>query len=132
MTTKLSARTTLKVPELSEHQIQSQFVKALTRIPDPCLGTAFAIPNAAKRSFKLMAMLRAEGFRTGMPDWCLPVPAGSYNALWIEFKTSRGKASPEQVEMHKLLRRFGGLVHIATSSEAAVEMVLSYLRQRPV
>jgi len=118
--------------QLSEHQIQAAFVKAINQIPDPCLQTAFAIPNAAKRSFTLMNSLRAEGFRTGMPDWCLPVPAGPYNCLWIEFKVPKKKPTPEQLIVHESLRKVGGLVYVLTSTEAAIEVVLSYLRQRAV
>jgi hypothetical protein len=67
-----------------------------------------------------------------MPDWCLPVPAGQYNALWIEFKMPKKKPTPEQLIVHESLRKVGGLVYVLTSTEAAIEVVLSYLRQRAV
>ena len=117
---------------LSEHQIQAQFIKAINQIPDPVLQTGFAIPNAAKRSYALASMLKAEGFRTGMPDWCLPVPSGPYNCLWIEFKVPKKKPTPEQLAVHDQLRKVGGLVYVLTSADAAIEVVLSYLRQRAI
>lgn len=118
---------------MSEHQIQAQFVRMVNQIPDRCLLTSFAIPNAGKRSFAVAAMLKAEGFRKGMPDWCLPVPRGPYNALWIEFKKPGEKARPEQIGLHDLLKAEGGSVWVCTSADAALEVLLTYLRrERPV
>lgn len=115
----------------SEHSIQAAFVRALEMTGKPEIAVSFAIPNAAKRSFRVMAMLKAEGFRTGMPDWCLPVARGPYNALWIEFKRPKQKPTIQQQEMHRLLKEHGGLVLVETDSMTAVQSVLNYLDMKP-
>jgi len=117
--------------EASEHDIQSTFIRALEATGRREVAVGFAIPNAAKRSFRLMASLRAEGFRTGMPDWCLPVARGGYNNLWIEFKRPKQKPTPAQVLMHDLLKENGGKVVVMTDALAAVECVLDYLNTPP-
>jgi len=121
-----SSKATQSSPPL-EHEIQKAFVSMVNVLPDPAVRVAFAIPNAAKRSYRLIAMLKAEGFRAGMPDWCLPVPRGQYCALWIEFKRPGEKARPEQAAMHDLLRAEGASVQLHTDANEALKAVRDYL-----
>ena len=122
-----------KPPVPLEHDIQALFVQLVAQLGKP-LDVSFAIPNAAKRSPMLMGRLKREGFRTGIPDWCLPVPRGPYNALWIEFKRPGGKPTPEQTEMLKRLEEEGGAVHIVDDAAKGLEVVREYLalKQRAV
>lgn len=113
--------------DASEHDIQSAFVKMLAQTGRPEIEVSFAIPNAGKRSFAVAAMLKAEGFKTGMPDWCLPVARQGYNCLWIEFKRPRCKPTQEQARIHELLILHGGKVLVCTSALAAVDAVIDYL-----
>lgn len=84
--------------KISEHQAQAALVAwaALHETTYPELRLLFAIPNAAKRSFKLAAVMKAEGLKSGVPDLCLPVSRCGYSALFIEMKTEGGKVSDDQ------------------------------------
>jgi len=112
-----------------EHDIQALFVRLVASLGPP-LDVSFAIPNAAKRSPMLMGRLKREGFRKGIPDWCLPVPRGPYNALWIEFKRRGQKPSPEQAEMLKRLAEEGGATHVVDDAAKGLEIVRQYLALR--
>lgn len=109
-----------------EHDIQALFVDLVAQLGKP-LDVSFAIPNAAKRSPMLMGRLKREGFRKGIPDWCLPVPRGAFNALWIEFKRPGGKPTAEQAQMLTRLQEEGGAVHVVDDAAEGLEIVRAYL-----
>jgi len=73
----------------------------------------FAVPNAAKRSYPVMARLRREGFAVGFPDLGILYPMGGYHGLLIEMKRQRGsrgalpRTSPEQTEWVERLSTAG-------------------------
>lgn len=115
-----------KPPAPLEHDIQALFVELVAQLGKP-LDVSFAIPNAAKRSPRLMARLRREGFRKGIPDWCLPVGRGPYNALWLEFKRPGGKPTEEQAEMLARLAEEGSATHIVDDAAKGLEIVRAYL-----
>lgn len=64
----------------------------------PELARLFHIPNGGARSAATGARMKAEGVKRGVPDICLPVPRGSFTALYIELKRQDGggKATDEQ------------------------------------
>ncbi|NII73239.1 hypothetical protein FHW84_001808 [Dyella sp. SG562] len=72
----------------------------------PDLRLLYAIPNAAKRSPRLAAHMKAEGLRCGVPDLCLPVARGGYHGLYIELKRRKGgSVSAEQKVWIDLLNK---------------------------
>jgi hypothetical protein len=88
-----------------------------------------------------MARLKQMGLTPGFPDLFLAVPIEIYeplntkkksycysrlNGLYIEMKTKRGKISPEQLEMHKLLREQNYKVDVCRSWHEAMESILVY------
>jgi len=115
--------------EASEHQIQSAFFQQirLMEAKYPCLRLMVAIPNAAKRSYKLAAMLKAEGMRKGMLDVLFLVPRKGFAGMAIEFKKIGGKLTPEQLEYIDLLQKENWLVAVLTDAEEAVRLVKNYL-----
>ena len=56
--------------------------------------TFWSTPNAAKRSLRLGAELKAQGMRAGVGDISALSPDGRYHEL--ELKTERGRLSPAQ------------------------------------
>lgn len=48
------------------------------------------LPIGVARKFKMM------GYRAGTPDLIILEPRGDFHGLFIELKTAKGKASPEQ------------------------------------
>src|SRR5512146_3037070 len=63
------------------------------------LGLLYAVPNGGARFKATAAALQDEGVQAGVPDLCLPVPAGGHHGLWIELKRERGgRVEPAQHE----------------------------------
>ena len=62
-----------------------------------------------------------------MPDLCLPVANGTWNALYIEMKKSKGKADAHQLDMHIKLRLSGNKVEVCDSMEGARAVLLEFL-----
>jgi hypothetical protein len=115
--------------ELSEHDIQKSFFDQIRLMETkyPVLKLMLAVPNAAKRSYKLAAMLKAEGMRKGMLDVLFLVPMKGFAGLAIEFKKVGGKLTPEQLTYIDLLTNAGWLVIVETSADAAMKVVKNYL-----
>lgn len=86
-----------------------------------------AIPNAAKRSYKIAAMLKAEGMRKGMLDVLFLVARKGFAGLAIEFKKVGGKLTPEQLEYIDLLQKENWFVMVLTDAEEAIRLVKNYL-----
>ncbi len=61
----------------------------------------------------------------GWPDRSVMLPGG--RVVWIEFKTSTGDSSPQQLEVARLLRNAGHNVHVCRSSDEAISIVESLL-----
>lgn len=94
----------------------------------PSLSALYHIPNGGGRSIQEGARLKKEGVRPGMPDYCLPLRAGKYGALYIEMKRRDGGIlSAAQSAMHALLRRNGNRVVVCPGWEPARDAVLEYL-----
>lgn len=140
-------------PAQREHYEQAAFIKACRALPQskyPLAHLVYAIPNAAKRSYKLAAWMRAEGMEDGTPDVHLPVsqlviaaltgerlitpPDVPGASLYIEMKdpakygTKAGAPTARQLERHQALRRGGNIVVVAYGCNAALGAVYDYYR----
>lgn len=115
--------------DLSEHDIQKSFFDQIRLMEPkyPMLKLMLAVPNAAKRSYKLAAMLKAEGMRKGMLDVLFLVSRQGFAGLAIEFKKVGGKLTPEQTEYIDLLTKEHWLVVVETDAEAAIKTVKRYI-----
>lgn len=115
--------------KISEHEHQKNLITwaKLSQAKYPQLKLLYAIPNAAKRSPKLAAMMKAEGMQSGVPDLCLPVSNGAYLSLYIEMKTKGGKVTDNQKYWHKILKSAGNKVVICWSFEEAKKEIINYL-----
>lgn len=89
------------------------------------LGLMYHIPNEGKRENG--AILKMAGLKRGVPDICLPVNAGKYNALYIELKHGNGKATKQQNEFIELLNKQGNKAVICYGFEEARKEILEYL-----
>jgi hypothetical protein len=81
-----------------------------------------AIPNAARRSPRTAAYLKAEGMRAGSPDLILVRLAPSTGLpVAIELKrTTGGRVSEPQAAMHEALRYAGWHVIVARGCDDAL------------
>jgi hypothetical protein len=119
----------------TEHSQQAAFFCWLQQQTfDERLKFAFAIPNGGERNVIVASRLKAEGVKQGVPDVCIPIPAGIYAGMWIEFKrpgteTQRaGKLSTEQEKWRDFLISQHYFHIVAFEYLSAVESVLRYLR----
>lgn len=115
--------------KISEHDHQKSLVHwaKLASGKYPQLKLLYAIPNAAKRSPKIAAMMKAEGLQSGVPDLCLPIGNGAYLSLYIEMKTKGGKVTENQNNWHEALKSAGHKVAVCWSFEEARNVIVEYL-----
>lgn len=87
----------------------------------------FAIPNEGKRTKKMGGRLKAQGLRSGVPDFMVAIPCGGYHGLFVEMKYGKNGLSENQTKWIARLERQGFKVGAAWSSEEAKELILNYL-----
>ncbi len=93
----------------------------------PALQYLFHVPNGGQRSAFTGAQMKALGVKPGVPDLLLPIQSGYYHGLAIEFKTSTGKTSAEQVDWLGMLESQAWRIAIARSAEEGRSLICQYL-----
>lgn len=116
-----------KKTELSEQQAVIDWcVINSGRFPE--LKTIYHIPNEGKRSRMGGNELRAAGLKAGVPDLCLPVSRGGWNALYIEMKKDRTcRCTKEQLNFQTMLAHQGNFCCIAYGADEAIFAIKQYL-----
>lgn len=95
----------------------------------PELRLLYHIANEGKRSVQTGARLKAAGLSSGVPDICLPVAKGGYNALYIELKRQKGgRLSENQKKWLSELNAAGNLAVRCDGFDEAVRVILRYLK----
>lgn len=126
---KSNIKTDIKI---SEHQHQKTFVQYcdLNNIP------VFAIPNAQVLSFlnrdaamKVVAKLKHEGLKRGVPDLFIPIPTNKYHGMFIEMKTKSGKTSIHQKQWLEKLNMNNYYACVCYSADEAICKLKFYLNQ---
>lgn len=114
----------------TEHQEQAAVIQwaALLLNKCPLLAMLYAIPNAAKRSMALAAMMKAEGMKSGVPDLCLPVSQNDFHGLYIEMKRKKGGVvSKEQSWWKDNLIEQGYRAVICKGADEAIAEIKNYM-----
>ena len=94
----------------------------------PQLRLLYHIPNGGSRHPAGAAHMKAQGVKPGVPDICLPVPAGRYAALYIELQRKRGgRVSDEQRGWIEALNRAGNRAVVCRGWDEAREEIVRYL-----
>lgn len=75
--------------------------------------------------------MKQAGLKPGVPDVCLPTAHGGYIGLYIEMKVKPNKATENQKQWLRALRKAGHMTAIAYSWEEAKDLIEEYLRQPP-
>lgn len=114
---------------MSEHQHQVALFNwaRMHEKAYPELRLMYAIPNAAKRSKRQGAYMKAEGLKAGVPDVCLPVARHGFNALYIELKAQQGRMQKNQIEWQQALNRAGNFAVTCVGWAQAKECIENYL-----
>lgn len=113
----------------AEHNEQAALFHwaALMERKHPELALMYAIPNAARRSPRQGAWMKAEGMKAGVPDVHLPVARGRYTGLWIEMKAGKNKPTPEQRRRMDALDAEGHLCVVCYFWRDAAAVIEKYL-----
>lgn len=123
--------TATKAPKdtMNEHAHQKALFAwaELAKAQRPSLAGMYAIPNAAKRSPRLAAYMKAEGLRSGVPDICVPTRRHPYGALYIELKSATGRASAEQLVWIERLTNMGNKAVVCKGWLQAKRVIEDYL-----
>lgn len=94
----------------------------------PMLAAMYHIPNEGYRSPVTGARMKSEGMRKGVPDICLPIARGKYNALYIELKrTVGGRVSDDQRAWIDLLNAAGNRAVVCRGWEEAAREITRYM-----
>lgn len=96
----------------------------------PELRLLYHIPNGGTRDPREAHNLRMQGVKPGVPDICLPVAKGGYNALYIELKRVQyGRVSEAQRGWIDALNRAGNRAVVCKGWDEARNEIENYLRQ---
>lgn len=113
-----------------EHQHQASLVDWVKKHETvwPELRLLFAVPNAAKRSPRLAAYMKAEGLKAGVPDLMLPVARQGYHGLFIEMKRPKKySVSDEQKQWIADLQAQGYKAVVCAGFDAAWGVLRDYV-----
>lgn len=93
----------------------------------PELSRFYAIPNGGHRSKATAGKMRAEGVRSGVPDYCLPIARDGAHGLYIELKRPTGRPSAEQESWISDLNAEGYVAKVAVGWWEAWRILATYL-----
>lgn len=100
----------------------------------PLSEIAFSVPNGVaiagtpKQRGMYMASLKAQGFKPGVSDIIIPVPAGAFHGLYLELKRDKTSAvRDDQVLWRDRMRALGYRAEIVAGYDAAAALVREYL-----
>lgn len=93
----------------------------------PELELLHHIPNGGSRNHLEAANLKRQGVKAGVPDLCLPVPAGGFHGLYIEMKFGKNKPTEKQRWWLEQLEKQGYKAVVCWSAESAIKEIITYL-----
>ena len=102
----------------SEHSLQVTVLAYLTYNARSDVNVV-AIPNAARRSLRMGARMKAEGLQSGVADLCIMLPGGK--VAWLELKTDRGRQSLAQKGFEAKCKRLGHPYALVRTLDEAIE-----------
>jgi hypothetical protein len=108
---------------ISEHRLQSDVVNHIRVAGKPDV-IAVALANAARRSYRLGARMKAEGLTPGAADLLIMLPQGRCG--WLEMKTIKGRQSIEQKGFQARCLRLGHPYALARTFDEAIKVLHSW------
>lgn len=90
----------------------------------------FAIPNGGARRLIEGKILKAEGTMAGVSDLFLMFGNGTYNGLFIEMKTEKGRQTDTQKNFQKKCELFNYKYLICRSFEEFRTEIINYINNK--
>jgi len=109
-----------------EHNQQSALF-AWAALQGEELRWMYATPNAARRSPRQGAWMKAEGMKSGVWDIFLPYPNAGYHGMYIEMKTKGNKLTENQIKFRDDLLRYYWFFVCTGDWRQAAEAIKTYL-----
>jgi len=111
--------------KLSEEEIQIRVVNYITMVHPDILFCASA--GGVRTGYKQAVKMKRTGYKKGFPDLQICEAVGGYHGLFLELKTLKGVASPEQKQWRADLLRRGYYAAIVKGVEPCIEIIDKYL-----
>jgi len=108
-----------------EHEIQEAVVNFLNIKYPGVLYCASA--GGMRTSMRQAIKMKRTGYKKGFPDMQIMHPTKDYCGLFIEIKTHKGQASPEQKEWRDRLKERGYQAHICKGLDACLKAIVDYM-----
>lgn len=91
------------------------------------LALTFHVPNGSYKSGRAASSFKAQGLRSGVPDYFIALPKGGEHGLFIELKTTKGTVQESQKEWLKKLVDQRYRAEVARGAEEAFRIVKEYI-----
>jgi len=118
-----------RVIKHEEADIQTEFFKEVPiffpKLPEKLL---FAVPNGGSRNKIEAANMKRQGVTSGVADVILLVPKKGFASLCLEFKTSTGRQSDEQIEFQRQAEHCRSKYVVVRSAQQAIKVMQEYLQ----
>lgn len=110
-----------------ESVMQQHFVRWLHLQYPYIAKTSFAVPNTARRSLQEGSRFKREGVKAGVSDFIILYPSNGYHGMLIEFKTEKGKVTPEQKEFQNNVIKANYYAIVCRNLDMAMAEVKGYI-----
>lgn len=117
---------TIKLGQMSEHEIQSTFVKLIDAQYPELLYCATV--GGARMSIREAKKIKAAGYRKGIPDVMFYEPRLGYYGLGMEIKKKGGRTSPHQNQWQRDLLDRGYQSIVCKGLEECIQQFNVYFR----
>jgi hypothetical protein len=107
-------------PEIIEQIKVHEWVKQRTNLP------FIHVPNEAKRSPSLGAVLKRMGLRAGVSDIFIPRAKDNFHGLWIELKMKGNRPTENQLQFIADMKNEGYEAMVCYESAAAIEAIKNF------
>lgn len=114
----------------SESVIQSHYLTWLKLQYPIARKVTSSFPNSGVRDPRYGARLKREGMTKGFPDLGVFFPSGGFHGLFIEFKTAKGRLSPEQKEVMANLEAQGYKCVVCKSLQEGIDATKDYFSSK--
>ena len=82
---------------------------------------------AAVHGYRVLLVDNDKQGNAGVPDLCLPVPAGGFHGLYIEMKFGKNKPTEKQRWWLEQLEKQGYKAVVCWSAESVIKEIITYL-----
>lgn len=110
----------MKVGE--ETIIQIQIVEQLRKHKIPY----YHFVNEGKRTPQNASLLKKMGMKSGVHDLFMPRGNQTFKGLWLEIKTTKGKALPTQLQFAQDMIAEGYAAHISYGYDESINIIKNF------